>query len=226
MSINNDVFSVLVTKGNQALPSVGTAVSALLPNQIGAYDANTNLAVDGSIPIREFYLAVGLDRDADGTIDDIRKSAGQLIQAKNIRFFNYKPHTAGRPMIMEVGGYKADCDADYAIKLEFRNQEIYRLQGTNQFTHTYSIKTACCEGCETCPSGNCNEITKLMKAAINLDERGLVSAEAIALEAVVILTHGTAAAYSIGDVITDADIDALIVYNNDPANVLHLSVQV
>ena len=219
MSINNDVFSVLVTKGDQALPAVGTELSALLPDQIGAFDANTNLAIDGSVPVREFFLAVGLDRDADGAIDDVNKSAGQLIQKRNISFLDYKPHTAGQPQIMELTGYKASCDSDYALKLEFRNQEIYRLQGTNQFTHTYAIKTACCDACETCGTGNCNEITKLMKEAINLDSTGLASAEAIATEALTNATHGTSVDYAIGKVIIDADLEILVAFNNDPANV-------
>lgn len=219
MSRNNDVFQVLVTKDNLALPALGTDIGSLLPNQIGIFDANSNLAVDGATPIRDFYIAVGVDRNGDGAIDDVKKSAGQLIQSKNIKFLDFKPHTAAQPMILDITDYKAECDSEYAIKLEFRNQEIYRIQGSNQFTHTYAITTACCEGCDTCPSGNCNEITKLMKAAINADSTGLVVATAIATEPLTIAAHGVSVNYAIGDVITDADIDILIAFNENPANV-------
>jgi len=218
MSRNNDVFQVLVTKGNQALPSIGAGIGSLLPDQIGVFDANTNLALDGSVKVKEFYLAVGIDRNADGAIDDVKKSAGQVIQTENIRFLDFKPHTAAQPMIIELTDYKASCDSDYALQLEFRNQEIYRLQGTNQFTHTYAIRTDCCDTCETCGDGNCNEISKLMKEAINLDPDGLASAEVIATVALTALTHGTSVDYAVGDIISDADVDAIIAFNEDPAN--------
>ena len=218
MSRNNDTFQVLVTKGNQALPSAGSALGDLAPDQIGVFDANTNLALDGSVKVREFYLAVGVDRDGDNVIDDVKKSAGQVIQTENIRFLDYNPYTAAQPMIIELKDYKASCDSDYALKLEFRNQEIYRLQGTNQFTHTYAIKTDCCDKCETCGSGNCNEISKLMKAAINADKNGLVSAEVIATEEVTVATHGVSSDYSLGDVILDADVEILITFNEAQAD--------
>jgi len=216
MSRNNDIFQVLVTKGDQALPSAGTALGDLSPNQIGVFDANTNLALDGSVKVREFYLAVGVDRDGDNVIETVKKSAGQVIQTENIRFLDYKPHTPARPMILEIKDYKVSCDTDYSLKLEFRNQEIYRLQGTNQFTHSYAIKTECCDACETCGEGDCNEITKLMKAAINADPEGLVYAEAIALTDLTTGGNGTSTDYTAGDVISDADVDAIIANNQVP----------
>ena len=217
MSINNDVFSVLVTKGNQNVAVKNTSVSALLPNQIGAFDANTNLAVDGTTPVRDFYLAVGLDRDADGAIDDLRKSAGQLIQSKNIRSFDFKPHTAGRPQIMTMTGMEAFPATSYSLKLEFRNQEVYRIQGTNQFSRGYAVTT---KACSTCVSGNVPELTMLMKAAINADAKGLVKAEVIAVDGLISTTHGTSVNISAGVVISDADVLAVVAYNDNVANAL------
>lgn len=214
MSRNNDVFQVLVTKDNQALAAAGTSVADLSPGQIGVFDFNSNLAVDGTAQVRNFYLAVGLDTDGDGVTDDIAKSAGSHIQNRNIRYYSFKPHSAGQPLQVALTGYTADCETEYGIKLELRNQEIYRTQGYNQFTKTYSIVTSCCDGCDpTCPSGDANEITKQLKENINNDPTGLVVAEATARQALTTATHGTSTDYAAGDVVTDADVDALMVFN-------------
>lgn len=213
MSRNNDVFQVLVTKGDQAVLAAGDKLDDLSPGQVGVFDTNTNLAIDGTTPTKEFFLAVGVDRDEDGVSEDINTSAGQTIQTRNMRFYSFRPHTAPRPMIAELTGIKAMCDTDYAVKLEFRNQEIYRRQGYNQFTHTYSVRTACCEDCEACNSGDCIELAQKLSSAINLDEYGLVKAELFATEILTAATHGITADLAIGDVLTEGDAEALSVFN-------------
>lgn len=220
MSRNNDVFQVLVTKGNQATLAADNSVTDLAPGQIGVFDFNTNQSINGSAPVKNFYLAVGLDLDGDTVTDDIAKSAGSHAQSKNIAYYSYRPHTPGQPLKTVLKGYTAECETEYGIKLELRNQEIYRTQGYNQFTKTFSIVTSCCAGCEpTCPSGDANEITKQLKANINNDPSGLITAEAIARQDLTILTHGTSADYAIGDVVSDADVEALFVYNAAQADV-------
>ena len=154
MSRNNDVFHLLVTKGNQAVLAKDKKVTELLPGQIGVFDYNTNLSFDATVANapKNFYLAVGLDA-GNGTLGDIMKSAGSHVQGKNIAFFSFRPYTPGRPMKVLLKDYVANCDTEYGVKLELRNQEIYRTQGYNQFTKTYTMKTSCCDGCEpTCPS--------------------------------------------------------------------------
>lgn len=211
MSQNNDVFSVLVTSGNQAVLPAGQSISDLSPNQVGFFDANTNVSIAG--PAREFFIAVGIDSTGDGTVDSIMDSAGQKIQKDQIGDLSFRGHTASRPMIVNVADYKADCDTDYTIRVEFRNMQIYRTQGYNQFTKAYSIRTACCEDCASCPSGDGNEITIKMIEEINAQEDGLLVAEAIARQAVTIATHGTSVDYAEGDVMTIADVEALITFN-------------
>ena len=213
MSRNNDVFQILVTKGNEPVLPADSKLEDLKPGQIGVFNSNTNLSIDGSSPVKEFFLAVGVDRDGDGVTEAINTSAGQVIQTRNVRFYDFRPHTAPKPMILELSDYKANCDTDYAVRLEFRNQEIYRRQGYNQFTHTYAVRTACCEDCADCPSGDMNEITKLMMEAMNTDEYGLVTAEAIAVDALTIATHGTSADYAVGAVIPLEEFDAIIAFN-------------
>ena len=178
MSRNNDVFHLLVTKGNQAVLAKDKKVTELLPGQIGVFNYDTNLSFDATVAAapRNFYLAVGVDA-GNGTTGDIMKSAGSHVQGKNIAFYSFRPYTPGRPMKVLLKDYVANCETEYGIKLELRNQKIYRTQGYNQFTKTYTMKTSCCNGCKpTCPSGDANEITKQLFINISNDPSGLVKA--------------------------------------------------
>jgi len=210
MARNNDVFQVLVTQGNQAVLAQGNKVTNLAPGQIGIFNFDTNLSIDGTVPTRNFYLAVGLDKDGDSTTDDIAKSRGSHIQGKNIAFYSFRPHTPGKPMKAVLKDYVANCETEYGVKLELRNQEIYRSQGYNQFSKTYSIMTSCCDGCEqTCPSGDANEITKLLFININNDPTGLIKAN--------ILPRGSVAAAGVtpdaNGHLTLAQVETIMAYN-------------
>ena len=177
MSRNNDVFQVLVTKGNQAALAAGNEVTDLLPGQIGVFNFESNISIDGTSPVRNFYLAVGLDRNGDGTTDDIRKSAGSHIQTRNIAFYSFRPFQQGRPTILEFSGFRTQCGQQYGIALEFRNQQIYRTQGYVQFKVPYVVEGLCCDGCSTgCESGDDNLVAKKLVEAINMDQRGLITA--------------------------------------------------
>lgn len=227
MARNNDVFQVLVTKGNHSILPVGNKVTDLDPGRIGVFDANTNLAIDGTLGNRNFYLAVGLDLNGDGVTDEVAKSTGSHIQKKNIQFYSFRPHTASRPMKVVLKDYTADCETEYGIKLELRNQEIYRTQGYNQFTKTYSIVTGCCDGCEpTCPSGDANEITKLLFININNDPSGLVKAN--------IIPRGDVSAAGVTPALitgylTLADLDTIMAYNAtqaDPSTFVYTDLEI
>lgn len=226
MSRNNDVYQVLVTKGDLAPLVAGEKLSQLTPGQIGVFDFNTNLSVGAGDTPKNFYLAVGLDPYNTGTLTDVLKSRGSHIQAKNSVFYSYRPHTPGQPMKVVLKDYTANCETEYGIKLELRNQEIYRTQGYNQFSKTYSITTSCCDGCTpTCPSGDANEITKLLKSSINNDNTGLVIANAI--------PRGSVAAAGVtpdaDGYIDDAGIDAIMAYNatqTDPANFVYTDLEI
>lgn len=209
---NNDVFQVLVTKGNQALLAAGNTVDDLAVGQLGIFDANTHLSV--STAPREFYFAVGVNRSGGSSLEDIRSSAGQFIQRKGISNYSFKPHTAGQSMLVNIANYKAQCDTDYGIRVEFRNSRIYRIQGFNQFSKAYIVRTACCDDCaEGCGSADANELTTLFVNEINSDESGFIVARPIARQDLTIVDHGVSADYSAGDVITLADVAALIAFN-------------
>lgn len=231
MSRNNDVFKVLVTEGNLAPLAAGSKVTALAPGQIGVFDFETNLSLSAATAptSRNFYLAVGVDNNGDTVTDDIMKSSGSHIQKKNFAFYSYRPHTPGQPMKFVLKDYTADCETEYGIKLEFRNSQIYRTQGFNQFTKTYSIVTSCCNGCEpTCPSGDANEITKMLKENVNNDPNKLLTVQAIARQALTTATHGVSANIAIGGVVSDADLAAVMAFNSnqtDPEDFVYTDLE-
>jgi hypothetical protein len=231
MSRNNDVFHLLVTKGNQAVLAKDKKVTELLPGQIGIFNYDTNLSFDATVATapRNFYLAVGIDA-GNGTTGDIMKSAGSHVQGKNIAFYSFRPYTPGRPMKVLLKDYVADCETEYGVKLELRNQEIYRTQGYNQFTKTYTMKTSCCDECEpTCPSGDANEITKQLLVNVLNDPSGLITARAVARQALTAVTHGVSANIAKGGVVSSADLEAIMAYNatqTNPANFVYTDLEI
>lgn len=229
MSRNNDVFHLLVTKGNQAVLGPNLKVTNLAPGQIGVFDYGTNLSIDATTSARNFYLAVGL-AGPSGSTEDIMKSAGSHIQGKNIVFYSFRPYTPGQSMKVLLKDYVANCETEYGIKVELRNQEIYRTQGYNQFTKTYSMKTSCCEGCTpTCPSGDANEITKQLKINILNDPSGLLTARAVARQALTTATHGVSANIAKGGVVSDADLEKVMQFNaaqTDVANYVFTDLEI
>ena len=228
MSRNNDVFHLLVTKGNQAVLAKDKKVTELLPGQIGIFNYDTNLSFDATVAAapRNFYLAVGVDA-GNGTTGDIMKSAGSHVQGKNIAFYSFRPHTPGRPMKVLLKDFVANCETEYGVKLELRNQEIYRTQGYNQFTKTYTMKTSCCDGCKpTCPSGDANEITKQLYINISNDTSGLVKAN-IKPRAGAILPAGVTVDAQ-GN-LTLAQVDTIMVKNaaqTNPANYVYTDLEI
>ena len=228
MSRNNDVFHLLVTKGNQAVLAKDKKVTDLLPGQIGVFNYDTNLSFDATVAAapRNFYLAVGIDA-GNGTTGDIMKSAGSHVQGKNIAFYSFRPYTPGRPMKVLLKDYVANCETEYGVKLELRNQEIYRTQGYNQFTKTYIMKTSCCDGCEpTCPSGDANEITKQLFINISNDPSGLVKAN-IKPRAGAVLPSGVTV--DANGNLTIAQVDTIMAANaanGDPANFVYTDLEI
>ncbi len=212
---NNDVFSVLpITVTDLLVP--GQGVETLLPGQLGIIDAETHLAASnmaGSIP-NTVYLAVGVDKTGDGVSDDFRVSAGQYIKKGDVTSVTESIYAAGSPMVVTVGNYKAKADTEYGIRVEFRNAKINRIQGYNQFSKAYLVTTACAPDCAVgCDSLDANELTKLFIAEINNDVAGLLKAEAVARQAIDSAVAGTDGNYNVGQVVSAADVDALIAFN-------------
>ena len=212
MARNNDVFQVLVTKGNKLVLDEGKKPTELLPGQVGVFNAHTGLSVKNStLGVRDIFLAVGVDNDGDGITDDVVRSSGNLIQLNEIKYYSFRPHTASRPMIFKLKNYTADCETEYGIKFEIRNQEIYRTQGYNGFYETYTIKTSPCTGCEsTCPSGDSNEITKGLYNTIIADSKNFLKPR-------IVFRYNpgpvTGVVADVNGYLTPNQVDTLIAYN-------------
>lgn len=237
MSRVNAPTSVLVSSGNQAVLAAGSTIDALSPGQIGFFDNNTKLSIGPlSNPVRDFFIAVGIDRTGSATLEDIKTSAGQYIQTKNVEAISYREYSAAQPMVAVVGNYKGACETDFAFKVEFRNQEIYRTIGNVQYTKTFAFRTDCCDECAGCPSGDANEVTQKLLAAISADADGLLEAVAIARQDIVTATVNAVSDTdmdtldpSAGDVLTANDVIALLEFNagtEDEANHLFSDVQI
>jgi len=185
--INEKVYSVLVTTGNQHALSKDKTVDQLADGQFGLFDNDTHLSLDATntAASESMYLAVGGDK--------IKFSANpdEGILKKGFTGYKEQPATAGLPQIFDIGGYTAECDTEYLLKFGFVNEYIYNNYGFGEYSKTYGIKTSCCDNCTTsCPSGDCNEITELLINAINNDEDGLATAKAIeATDGTVKVTH-------------------------------------
>ena len=221
MSRNNDVFHLLVTKGNQAVLAKDKKVTELLPGQIGIFDFNTNLSFDSTVVTapRNFYLAVGLGTGVDTV--DVMKSTGSHIQGKNIVFNSFRPYTPGRSMKVLLKDYTATCETEYGVKIELRNQAIYTTQGYNQFTKTYTVKTGCCDCAAPCDIKDSNQITKGLFINVSNDESGYLKARIVARQAIVALTVNSPAIptnIAAGATVTLQQLDALMEYNKTQAD--------
>ncbi len=229
MSKNNHVFQVLVGAGNQAILAAGKTVADLVADnvigKIGIFDAATNLSVDENDSPSAVYIAVAVDNDGDGVVDGIKKSAGQKINLKGLKGYEFTPYQAPLPQIVTISDYVDTLGGtEFIIRLEFRNQEIYKKQGYNQYSKAYSIIT---DGTSITPV-DANQITIKMVNAINNDPLQLVTAEAIAADALVANTHGTSDDFSAGDVISLADVAAIETFNAtaDEADKVYSSIQI
>jgi hypothetical protein len=158
-----------------------------------------------------------LYKNGDGTLDDIYKSAGQYIQLKNVQKVRYTPYSAGQNMKVKISDYTAKCDTDYGIRIEFQNEEIMQMIGNTQFSKPFIVRTSCCEDTCECPTGDANEVTKLLVEAMADEE--LFTAVAKASQALTVQTHGVSKGYlenATIDVL--ADLEAMMAYNADPDN--------
>lgn len=172
MATENPVFQVLTPTGNLAPIAAASRVDALAVGQIGVFNFHTGLSVDGTVPAdcRDIFIAVGISRSGGSTLEDIQKSAGQVIQAsRNAKAVTVKGYNVPVPKIIEVTGFGANCETDYAIKIELRSQQGYGVAGYNQISETFTFRTGCCSqaDCVTCPQGDANELALGMINEIN-----------------------------------------------------------
>jgi hypothetical protein len=181
MATTNPVFQVLTTSGNQAPLAAGSRVNSLQHGQIGIFNYHTGLSVDGTVlgDSRDIFIAVGINRaSGSGAMDDLLTSAGDVLQVRHLRAFTVKGTVNEVQKVVEFTGFKANCESDYRLKIEFRNQKSYAMNGYNQFAKTYGYFTGCCaDPCTNgCGTGDPVELAFGLAADINADTDALVVA--------------------------------------------------
>lgn len=135
----NPVFQVLVTSGNQAVAAAGIAPEALLAGQLGVFDYDTNLSIDGTKAgqNQNIYILVGVNRSgAAGTAitgagGDVMRSAGNCIKKSGVRAVSQKPYVAGVKQKFRLTFGAIIPDKDYNVKFHIENQEAYGNFGFN-----------------------------------------------------------------------------------------------
>ena len=215
MSTNNDVFKVLVAATAEDGADKNLATLAAAEGALAILNADTNLSMGASSKAKAIKLALPTVAD-----EKVEFSAGQYIPLKGIRDYTMRAYSAPRPLIVKVGGYVANCETEYGIRLSFNNEEIFKRQGYNQFTHPYTYVTGACDDCGTiCPTGDANEVTLGLAKNINNDPLGLAVATMVARQAITKATVDAATGGSFsgnlaeGDAILEADVELLIAYN-------------
>lgn len=183
MATTNPVSQILASTGNQSLLAAGSRPDALAVGQIGVFNYHTGLSIDGTVAAdaKDVFIAVGIDPLNTGSIADINKSAGQMIQVRNAKSYTFKGYLDTRPDIVDIAGFAAKCEKEYGVKIEFRNGQVYVQNGYNQFTKTFMYKTACCsDQCTECGDGDCNELATGLLNEINADTDKLATASYVA----------------------------------------------
>lgn len=221
MARDNDVFQVLVTKGDKAVLAAGLTADSLTDGQIGVFDANTNESVDATKAPKEFYIAVGVGAVPGGTSPaSLNVSAGQKIQMKGIGAYTFRPHTPASAQVIEITNLKPKCDTDYALKVEFNNEQIYRQQGFNQYSHIYNVRTGCCVDCgDACERVDANQLVKAFVNKINFDTKGMLKAAALNPVGKAVITDMDAFIATNKEVNEDAD------DTNDVVMIIQLTVK-
>ena len=147
---HNDVPEILFVT-NATVATAGD-VTALPPGQLGIFSEKTGKAVTTfDEPV---FLAVGLDENGDGNTDNIRKSAGRNIQPGNVVYATRQNYVAPVDKVIDIKDIKALCGESFGIKVEARNEQIYMVQGTNQYRESFIAKA---DNCDTCADNTCSE---------------------------------------------------------------------
>jgi len=215
---NNNVYNVLIPDGSLPPTAVGTHIHDIGVGEIGVFGYEDQTALDGSTIPKSFFIALGVDDSGDGNVDRIEQSSGVRIWRKHIHQYNYRGYVEAKPSIVRLKNYKAMCGTTYTFKLDLFNDKIMSVVFPNTYSNRFSVTTGCCKGCDcSCANGNCNELTKKMVEALNNADTTFYTATAYATEAITTSDHGTSADYAVGDVISEADLDILIAFNDAAA---------
>lgn len=172
---NNPVFQVLVVS-NPTLLAAANGVGDLAVGQLGIFDAKTHLSLDDQAALpSKFYFAAGLPNQ-QGTLGDIRKSAGEYIEKAllhNVYSQNYVAPVS-QVISLDLTNFTPKYATDYVLRFAFMSGQSMTINGYQNPVKTFVVTT---------PSNGTGTFTlatftDLVIAAINNDpELLLVAAE-------------------------------------------------
>lgn len=155
----NARFVVMTTSGNQGVAAAGSTLDALGIGQVGFYNAKTHQAIDTTVPATAyaeaqkdgFYIALGIDRDKDGTQDDIYRSFN-VIYPDKFNGFTQKCAQNYQAKIITFGGCIIDFDKDYVLKFNLIAPDWYKnTEKSSEVTEFLTYTTESQVGATTDP---------------------------------------------------------------------------
>jgi hypothetical protein len=178
---NNPVYQILAPSGNQALLAAGKTVQDLLPGQLGIFSRLTNQVLNPANPaeLTGIYMALGVDENVDGVVDNVFFSAGQYIQSRGFLAMEKKAYTAPVTKIVKITNLQAVPSTEYGFRIYFTSGELLQINGFQTPIKTYMVRTpdpSLCPTCENCGGCNCQILAKMLAEAINTDNEKLLTA--------------------------------------------------
>jgi len=157
-SMIGSVDTVLITTGDQAIATVGESLSDLALGQIGIFDAETNLAIDGSGANRKFYLALATTKD--GKREYVKT---EVITAADVESYNTRCASAPREGVYDlvVDGC-SNCSEDYVLKFNITSPSDFYKMGYQPLYKSFVVDKDCCTNCADCDNEGaiCREVIK------------------------------------------------------------------
>lgn len=178
MSRNVGEVSQTLVINPATLPAAGSTLKELTVGQIAAFDASTNLSVNGAIS-GAMFLGVGLTHDGTSATDAVKTRQFHL---KNVVSAQFRLYTPAVGSVFEILFSKPDCNTEYQLKVRFRGGSTMARQGARELIKSYTVVTSCCADCSACASGNCNELAVLQAREIASDRDNLFTVKLISAD--------------------------------------------
>ncbi len=188
--------------------TAGVAVGALPAGSFSVLQGSDVNSVPNAGASAGGFYHWGLGTATDSVVSD---SFPVLGSSRSVTVSEYQA-AVDKGISIDIG--KVSCETEYMLKIRFEGEAIAKTYGYNDLIKTFSYTTECCDPCSTaCPSGSCLDLMWGLAVNVNADPEMLVAAliNSAAFAAAALIPSGGA------QIITQADVDAYIVYVTAPA---------
>lgn len=172
--MTNPTFRVLTTNANSGLLANGTNVADIALGQIGVVNADTNVGMNiaAADDADAFYIAIGIDSDGDGVVDDIYRTPN--IRKDEITNYDVQCYAYPAPARQVITGIEPECGKEYMVKVQAFNGSTMITHGFNDVVKTFSLTVECCDTPLTA-----NQFAVKLVDLINADDEGLFVAKLV-----------------------------------------------